>query len=257
MLTFYVLGSDRRFDLVASALEEEGFSVLREGIAKERAVYLLPPATGEEEVLALLDRLAKGSFVFWGRAGEKAKKHAAEKEIFLTSLTEDKLYLELNSRATAEGVLAEVIQKTPCLLGEETVLVCGYGNCGKQIAKLLWLCGCDVWVHSRKGSLAKAKEDGFNTIHTFGENLGMFDLVVNTVPAPIFPSAFLDALSVGTLLFQVASGLSGLDPKDLKERGISFHPLPGLPGRIAPETEADAIFRLIKETLTQSLPESE
>ena len=87
--------------------------------------------------------------------------------------------------------------------------------------------------------------------------MGMFDAIVNTVPAPIFTDAFLDGFSPEAHLFQVATGLSGATAEAFSARRIHFHPLPGLPGLCAPQNEADAIYRILKRYRSQSKDESE
>ena len=105
--------------------------------------------------------------------------------------------------------------------------------------------------------MARAKQDGFNVYHAPGERMGMFDVVVNTVPAPLLTDDFLDKISPETHFFQVASGLSGATAASFATRGIPFHPLPGLPGLCAPQNEADAMYRILLQARSQNKDESE
>ena len=42
----------------------------------------------------------------------------------------------LNTRLTAEGLLAQVMSKTPFSVLESKILLIGYGRCGKEIARI-------------------------------------------------------------------------------------------------------------------------
>ena len=77
----------------------------------------------------------------------------------------------------------------------------------------------------------------------------MFDGVINTVPEPIFTHEMLSTMRCGSSFFQIASGTSGIDPKKAEEMGFHFVPLHGLPGKYAPASEADAIRRVVEETI--------
>lgn len=258
MENFFVLGQDRRFDLVSQKLEEQSLTVYRQSTPiGEKAAYLFSLGSDEKEVCSTLSGAQRGSVAFVGRATPGMIAFAKEREMTIVPLMEDETYLLENSLATAEGALSEVIQRTDRLLTEECILICGYGNCGRSMARLFWLCGGEVWVFSREGSLERARQDGFNTYRAPGENMGMFDVILNTVPSPIFSSEFLDAISPGTHFFQIASGSSGITQSDMQKRGILFHPLPGLPGRFSPATEAGAIYRVLNRTLFRSNQESE
>lgn len=257
MESMIILGRDARFDCLEKHLLKEGFSVKRHLEEGERGCFFLPLNAGEEEILSVIEKALPKSTLLAGHFGEAARLRAKEKKMLLIPLLEEEDYLTDNAAATAEGTLAAVIRETPVLLRELCVLVCGYGNCGRAVARLLWLCGCEVWIFSREGSMERAKKDGFNVYHAPGQNMGMFDVIVNTVPAPIFASPLSEAIAPETVLFQVASGLSGIQKEKLALRGIRFHPLPGLPGLCAPQTEADAMYRILKRYRSRTLDESE
>jgi dipicolinate synthase subunit A len=204
-----------------------------------------------EGILPHLHRAEEGSLFFVGKADHELEEAAQKKGIHIISLLDQEIYRTENSLATAEGCLAEVIGSTERLLTELSILVCGYGNCGKAIARLFWLCGSEVWIFSREGSMKRAHEDGFNLYRAPGERMGMFDAVINTVPTPIFSPEFFSSMRPDSHFFQIASGLSGIEKETLSRLGIHFHPLPGLPGRYAPATEAETLHRIICETLDQ------
>lgn len=250
MNTFYFFDQDPRYLALGTLLKEEGYTVLTppENIPKEPLFYLFPLGQKEKEVLEILEKTEKGSFALVGKETPTLLSFAKEKGIFLKGALQDEIYLFRNAVATAEGVLKNVIEKCNKTLDELTVLIYGYGNCGNAIARLLWLCGCEVFVTSRERGRKKAEKDGFN-IHWPQENsLSMFDAVVNTVPDPVFTDSLLLSMQEDSHFFQVATGLSGIDPNILSSHGIHFHPLPRLPGLYAPQSEAHALYDLIFRT---------
>lgn len=250
MKHFYLLDEDPRYRLLGDMLWDAGyrvsFSLEKE---EEAAFYFFSLGAGEEKIRPVLEDAKKGSFAFIGKNIPTLSPLAKEKNIVLCPALEDEIYLLKNAKATAEGVLKHVIESCPRTLSELTVLVYGFGNCGSEIARLLWLCGCEVFITSRERGSRAATKEGFNVFPAEKKGLSMFDAVINTVPDPIFSPSLLETLGAGSHFFQVASGLSGIDPDSLSSRGVLFHPLPRLPGRYAPLSEAQALYDLISRTM--------
>ncbi len=243
---------DLRFAHLAKKAETAGYEIVPyENLPPaEKGILFLPFGFGEKELLAVLKNVPEGSFVFCGNATPKVKCFAKEKSLHVTPLLEEKRYLTKNAEHTAEGTLAEIISNTERRLDDLCLLVYGYGNCGKAIARLLWLAGCEVWVWSRERGQALAQQDGFNLFPAPEKGLGMFDGVINTVPDPIFSAEFLSTMQEGSFFFQVASGFSGIDAAQTKALGIRLVPLHGLPGKYAPASEADAIWDEVTRALS-------
>lgn len=243
----FLLGKDPRLDRLETLLTLDGYTVARELCPiKEPCAVLFPFRTRREEVLPLLEELAPDSVVLFGKRDPSLEKACLDRRLSPLFLLERKDYLKRNARETAEGVLAEILCATDTVLDEVALLICGYGNCGKAIGELLWLCGCEVWILSHQGSLARAEKDGFNVLSD-GARLSSFDLVVNTAPSGIFTDSFLDRLTPGTQILQVAGGTDGREPDDFARRGLVFRALPGLPGRYSPQTDAHYLHHILTE----------
>lgn len=242
---------DLRFDFLAEKAKDEGFTVLRyeHTVPAEQGLVFLPMGLGETACLDALTLLPEESTVFAGNAASSVKHLAQTKRIRLIPLLENEYYLLQNSIHTAEGVLAELLARTKRRLDQLCILIYGYGNCGSAIAKLLWLCGCEIWVWSRSRGQQRASRDGFNLYPAPQKGLGMFDGVINTVPDPVFPLDFLSTMQGGSFFFQVASGTSGIDPKALEALDVQSVLLHGLPGKYCPASEADAIWSVVETTL--------
>lgn len=256
MKHFFLLSRDQRFHQLYQKLSFYHYPVffdLPRRIPGE-SVVIFPLGAKEEDVLPVLKKLPPESAVALGRKTEAIRLYCEENKILLIPLLENEAYLLQNAAATAEGFLAECIKATDTTLSDQTILIIGYGNCGKAIAKLLYLCGSEVYIHSHSGSMERASFDGFSVFPQFSPQLKMFDSVVNTVPAPIFDEAFFSYLRQGTHFFQIASGLSGIDGDTAKRHGVFFHPLPALPAKYSPVTEGDNLFAALDSILKLSIP---
>lgn len=243
---------DPRFSRLAEKAEAAGFEILtyENDPPTEKGVVFIPFGAKEETLLTVFRAVPEKSLVFAGKSTPEAIRLAKEKKLRATFLLEEERYLIKNAQHTAEGVLAEIISKTDRRLDDLCVLVYGYGNCGSAIARLLWLCGCEVWVWSRARGQALAQRDGFNLFPAPNEGLGMFDCVVNTVPDPVFSAEFLSTMQKDAFFFQIASGFSGIDAEKAENSGIRFVPLHGLPGKYEPASEADAIWEEVTRALS-------
>jgi len=253
MNTAYLLGSDPRYTVLSRLLTEEGFTVFTEppptaGAAP--ALYLFPFRTGEEEILRWLENAATGSLAAIGHGSERLRETCRARGIRLFPLLEEEAYLTANARETAQGVLTELLCRTDRLLDELTVLITGFGHCGRELCRLLWLCGAEIWVHSNEGSKRRAAEEGWNTCPFPDPCLAMFDLVINTATSPLFDAETLSLLREDAVIYQVASGRAGFTEEGAKDSRIL--PLPAMPGKHVPQSEGELLFRLLLQKMKES-----
>ena len=80
---------------------------------------------------------------------------------------------------------------------------------------------------------------------------GPWDLVINTVPAPILTKSVLEKFG-GAPIQELASPPGGVDLPAAKALGISVLSAPGLPGKVAPATAADIIRRTVYGILAEA-----
>ncbi len=245
MKTVRTPGADPRMLLVADYLKEDGFVLEPEGEGCAD-LALCPPGWREEALLREAARVKPGGLLAVGRTWPETAAFCRERGVRVVALLEDEAYRRVNARATAEGVLGEAIRLLPRTLAGESVLILGYGFCGREAAYLFDAVGCRVLVWSHPQSLIRARREGFESVST--ALLPGVSIVVNTVPAPDFLPDFLPRFTPGCLFLQVASG-EAQEREAMERRGISCHALPGLPGKIAPETEARAVLGLIRANL--------
>lgn len=252
---FFVLGQDRRYELLAAELSQYG-TVFRDGDAGEEKgeaekIYIFPMLAQDEDVFRALSGEGKRKAIF-GAATQGQKEFCRNKKIPFLALLEEEVYLAQNALATAEGTLSEAIRLSEENLASQTVLIVGFGHCGSQIARLFALCGCEVFVFSRERGMKKALREGFSLFLPESGRLGMFDLVINTAPGDIFSEEMIPSFSPNALFLQVASGKAGFEAEKFCTLHRRYTALPGLPGRFSPKSEAEAIERLILKFIEES-----
>ena len=151
----------------------------------------------------------------------------------------DPVYAIENAALTAEGTLELVMRRSDRALAGQSALVAGYGRIGTLLAAKLAAVGVRITVAARSASArAAAQASGHNSVDiTFIPAL--YDIVLNTVPAPILSGSYGADLCVD--LASVPGGWSD-DTPVLKA--------PGLPGLYAPRSGADvmanAIYRIME-----------
>ena len=105
----------------------------------------------------------------------------------------------------------------------------------------------------RYGDLAWASVWGYACLHTgrLSGHLEGFDLIFNTVPAPLFDASLLRQLREDCFLLDLASAPGGVDFAAAQELGVKVIWALALPGKAAPVTAGrivrDAIYHILTE----------
>ena len=105
----------------------------------------------------------------------------------------------------------------------------------------------------RYSQLAWAKAFGCEALpmEALGDGLGTYDVIFNTVPAPVLDRALLARTGTDCVLLELASPPGGIDGEAARDLGRRLIPAPGLPGQVAPRTAAaillDSIYHILEE----------
>ena len=134
------------------------------------------------------------------------------------------------------------------------VLVIGFGRVGKALSQRLAGLGAKVSVAARKwADLAWAESCGYcgeQTEHLAGWLCG-YDLVVNTVTAPVLGLTELSDLKPGCLVIDLASKPGGVDFDAAARLGVKVIWALSLPGKVAPVTAGQCIQTTIYNILRE------
>ena len=160
----------------------------------------------------------------------------------------------LNSIATAEGAIQIAIQETDKNLHGSEVLILGFGRIGKVLAKKLEGLSAKVTCAVRKNEdFAWIEAYGYKSIdiNNIKENLGQFDIIINTVPHMILSEEKIKYIKRDCLLIDLASKPGGIDQEEVKRQKLKFIWALSLPGKVAPTSSAkyikDTIYNILKE----------
>jgi len=278
---FWVVGGDLRHRALARLLREEGHTVhlaavrgegltpepLTEAIRLAHCVILPLPVTGPDgarlhtplspepvSLSALLDLLEPGQLLCGGLASRAVEEAAAARGLRLRDYYRREECQVANAVPTAEGAVQLALEELPSTLHGARVLILGFGRVGRLTAHRMAALGARVTVAARDyGDLAWAAAYGCQTtaLEDLGLELGAFALIVNTIPAPVLDEKRLAWVQPDIFLLDLASAPGGIDRAAARARGLRVTQAPGLPGRTAPVTAAeairDAVYHILRE----------
>ncbi len=194
--------------------------------------------------------------IFGGRLPRDFVEKAEGYGISITDYYLDEGLIFDNAIPTAEGAIMLTMQEIPRTIEGLDCVVVGYGRIGKVLAKKLSGLGAIVTVMARRSEvLCEAYDKGYDTCnfeldHMLPELLRC-DIVYNTVPARVICDEMLEIVSQHNsecIFMELASSPGGFDPQIAEFFGYKVISAPGLPGKYAPTSAGDYIFRSIMRT---------
>jgi dipicolinate synthase subunit A len=159
-----------------------------------------------------------------------------------------------NAVPTAEGAVQLAMEHLPITIHGARILVLGFGRLGRQTAQTFAALGGKVSVAARKyDQLAWAQAMGLGTEHLSQLSgwLCGYDLLVNTIPAPVLMPKELEDLKSGCLILDLASAPGGVDRSAAEQLGLTVIHALSLPGKVAPVTAGQAIKTTIYHMLAE------
>jgi len=163
--------------------------------------------------------------------------------VFYDNLYNDDELVHGGTLLTTEALLSYMIADNSIGLLNAMVLVIGFGNCGKDIAKKYTALDSVVTVTNRGYKYEQEVLDlGYEYVSLNDLSLSDFDFVINTVPAPVISDELLSTFKSTGKIYDIASA-----PGGLKTPG-SWHNyafLPGLPAKYAYKTSALMFYESI------------
>ena len=196
----------------------------------------------------LLLYLTPGQLFLAGCIPKEFASPARNKNIRCFDFMKDAALSHFNSIATAEGVLCEAIRLSPKNLHQSRCAVLGYGTCGRTIADKLKGMRCYVTVAAAPDAeicqASPLADQALSLSDLFGQ-IREYDFIFNTVPALLLNKDVLSRVRPDTAVLDIASAPGGVDFAAAKEFSVTALSCPGLPGKYAPLSSAQAVFASI------------
>lgn len=275
---FWVVGGDGRQAVLAGLLADDGHKVYAyaleqrlccegslKGIGEADCVILPLPAADREGMIhtplsrltlpagEVLLRLRPGQRVLAGKVSPWLVAMAREHGLVLQDYFDREELALLNAIPTAEGAIRTAMEVLPVTIHGARVLVVGFGRLGQALAPRLQGLGAHVCVAARSSeqrALAALMNLPGEDIRGMKEWLHAYDLVVNTVPAPVLGVEELAALKEGTPVIDLASLPGGVDDETAAALNVRVIHALGLPGKEAPLTAArylrDTVYHMLE-----------
>ncbi len=196
----------------------------------------------------------KNKMFFAGNLSNKIIEKLQEGEIEYIDLLKREELVVLNTIATAEGTIQIAMENTTRTIHGSKILIMGFGRVGKVLAKMLDGIGAKVSCEARKNSdIAWIKAYGYNPIHLseLDNELGNYDLIINTIPFQILDEEKLKKVKKECTIIDLSSNPGGVDRRAARSLGVKLIWALSLPGKVAPLTSAE----FIQETLYHILKE--
>ncbi len=191
----------------------------------------------------MIDVIPDNTTVFAGCVKAGVREMFNKRNIRLYDYLDDWRVLYMNSVATAEGTIAQMICYSKEMLEDKNVLVLGYGNCGVPIASKLIAMGTNVTVCVRDDmKRKKIQAEGIRCIKfdDMSNEIKKYEYIVNTVPAMVIDRNLLLEVNENVLIIDIASAPGGVNIKAAEKMGINcIHSL-GIPGKYCPAAMAEA-----------------
>lgn len=285
MTKISIIGGDLRIAKLATMLSDEDFEVYTYGLEQAEIVNkndkiikcnsLEEIAEKSKIVISSIPLSSNGiniNMPFSEQVLELAElEKILNEKIFIAGRIKDDLYERLkntqiidllkreeltvlNTIATAEGAIQVAMEETTRTLHGSNILIMGFGRISKVLSNMLKGIGANVYCETTKTvNTSWIKAYGYTPVlfSDLNDNLGKFDIIINTIPHIILDDSNLDYLKQDCVIIDVASNPGGVDKNAAKSRGIKLVWALSLPGKVAPTTSAeyikDTFYNVLKE----------
>lgn len=194
-----------------------------------------------------LEKVDDHSRIFCGRFTDEAQALANSRDISLFNFLLDEKFQAVNSRLTAEGALMVMIDHSSKSICDCNVLILGFGRTGAAMARIL---------NKLDISLDIATTSSLRPAHAFANRIlpmrdfdfSGYDIVINTVPAPIVKDSQLMSMSKNCVYIDLASK-PAVNLEYAKYLEIDADIYPALPAKTCPYSAAQAMYDYVMEVI--------
>lgn len=215
------------------------------------------------EVTTLLSKIEEVDFSYlglWGDAymhchfqpksrvytlvyNEELEKRCQENLVLYDYLYNDDALVQGNTFLTTEALIGYMVMDNPISIMDSHILIIGYGNCGKDIAKKCQMLQANIDVTNRgthyQDSVLK---QGYQFIPLETLKLDTYDYVINTVPYQLLKKPVLGSKKQACKIYDIASVPYGVAKEN---RCANYYILNGLPAKYAYKSAAKLIYKAI------------
>ena len=221
--------------------------------ANQDGTLFAPLHPASVSIPEILDVLRPEQSLFGGKISSELHAQAAKRSLLIRNLLLREEFPIANAVPTAEGALQLAMEHLPITIHRSRVLIVGFGRVGQCTAQRFHALGAHVSVCARAPeqlTLAECMGCTPISLSALSSTANPFDLLINTVPAPVLTAPRLKATQA-PLLLELASPPGGFDLTAIQDLGLRLISAQGLPGKVAPVTAA----RIIQKTLYHALEE--
>lgn len=211
-------------------------------------------SAGEVRLWDICEKMPRASLIIGGKIPSKIKRYAAELGIEIFDYYDSEELQIRNSVPTAEGAISACIENLDVTVHGMKTAVFGYGRIGRTLAQRLVMLGAEVYAVARSiNDRSWAVCDGCTpvTLDEFLMRPMVCDSYFNTIPFMVFDRETLSKIPKETVIFELATGCSGVDMEEAESLGIKVIPLMSLPGKTSPVTSGEIIYKLVYDRLTK------
>lgn len=202
----------------------------------------------------ILSHMKSGQTLAAGCIPKDFRLKAVQKGVRVFDLMEDPQLCIFNTLATAEGAICEAIKRSPVNLHSSFCAVLGYGKCGSSLVSYLkgmhgHVCAVSDSITERAQAALVADEA--KSLEEFAACAGVFDYVFNTIPALAVDAKILEKMKPSAVIIDIASAPGGVDYEAAQKLGLHAVLCPGLPGKYAPVSSAEAVKKVVERFLKE------
>lgn len=194
-----------------------------------------------------LENVPDHATVFCGKCLDEAHALANSRDIGIFSFLTDEKFQAVNSRLTAEGALQVILEHSVKSIADCNTLILGFGRTGAAMARIL---------NRMDASLDIATTSSLRPAHAFANKIlslrdfdfSPYDVVVNTVPAPIVKDAETMTMRIPSVYVDLASK-PAVNLEYARYLGVDADIYPALPAKTCPFSAAKAMADFILEVI--------
>ncbi|MCL1878965.1 MAG: hypothetical protein FWF80_08900 [Defluviitaleaceae bacterium] len=243
-----ILKDDTRYDYTEKYLQKKGYFINPHAEPSDLDFAVFPFLGQTDEAIyddGFFTALKKNAPVFSGIRNKYLSEKCAKYGIAYYVMMDDKGVTVKNAVPTSEGVISYLINSLNRTVANSRILVIGYGVCGRDLSLRLTALGANVYalVRNREKECA-AYADSATPIYHDEMCDHTFDAIVNTVPKCVLSDEDLKHTNQAVLI-DIASKPYGFNMELAKKINSKSALLPGLPGKLSPQTAGEILGEYI------------